>query len=346
MNGARQTTPASVLLVGAGRRIRNNFLPALAQISDHLAVDALWARNAEQAAAAAQPWGVTVAPNLEVASATADVVMVSVTTSAVPEILQRLVPFAERLTLVLDTPVFGSVRDLRALPGLSRFRRVVVAEDYAQFPQWQLARQVVASGVIGEVVDVELRHSGYRYHGLALARSFYGYPFARAAFRRGGELRFHFGSGRGGRIVLPYDQARGTTVIRGSGGALVHGEVADRDTGAGPVIALRIDEHADPPAVVAGEQRLELPRLPALLGAPVPDRTMFNALKTYGLMAALAPVWTAEPPAYDYRQALYDHLTTATLQISPILMDPFAPFRWNYVHAVDRVLAATPARTA
>lgn len=344
------TAPRAVLLVGAGRRIRNNFLPALAQLTDQLSVRGLWARNPEAAATAAEPWGVPVAPNLEAAAAGAEVVMLSITTAAVPEILERLMPAAERLTLVLDTPVFGAARHLRALPSLGRFERVVVAEDYAQFPQWQLARRLVADGVIGEVVDVELQHSGYRYHGLALVRSLYGYPYALAATRRGTELRFYFGRGRRARIVLPYDQARGATVIRGSAGTLVHGPPSEGtpselvpDAGA---IAIRLDRTGDPPAFVAGDHRLALPALPTLLGAPVPDGSVFNALKTIGLMTALSAVYAADPPAYDHRQALYDHLTSAGLQLAPVLMDPFAPFHRNYVHALDRVLATTPARAA
>ena len=333
---ARPTT----VVVGAGRRMRNNFLPAFSLLSERLGEVGVWSRDPRHAAEAAAPWGLEVINDLDAALATADVVVVSVTTSAVPQILARLAHHAPRLSLVLDTPVFGSIKHLGSLPRLRRFRRVVVAEDYAQFPQWQLARTVVRSGAIGAVRHVELRHSGFRYHGLALARSLYDYPFARGARAGRDGITFRFGRGRGARIVEPYDQRRGSTLIWGSAGVITHGGPVEESDLA--QLDLRFDEAGDPPRFRLGDHYLELPAVPALLAAPTPDPSVFNALKTCGLLRVLEGLWARTEPAYDYRQALYDHLTTAWLRHAPGVVDPLAPFCRNYVTVIEGLLSARP----
>ncbi len=65
--------------------------------------------------------GARVITDLEAELGGADTVCVSVATLAVPEVLGRLAPAARRLSLVLDTPVFGRPTHLRSLPLLHGF---------------------------------------------------------------------------------------------------------------------------------------------------------------------------------------------------------------------------------
>ena len=44
------------------------------------------------------------------------------------------------------------------------------------YPHFELMREVAAGGAIGPVHDVEMHRNGYRYHGLATIRSFFGFP--------------------------------------------------------------------------------------------------------------------------------------------------------------------------
>jgi hypothetical protein len=91
-------------------------------------------------------------------------------------------------------------------------------------------------------------------------------------------------------------------------------------------------------AVAIGDWELPVPDLPALLDAPVPDRSTFNALKTCGLISILSSVWEARTTPYDYRQALYDHLLTGWLRLVPGAIDPLAFLDCNFVSPLDRAM--------
>jgi hypothetical protein len=334
-----------VLLVGSGRRVRNNWLPALALLDDRTELLGLWSRTPAHAEAAAAPWSTPTVPHIKSVLADADTVMVSVATHAVGPILEQLRPEAGRLRLVLDTPVFGDPRHLSDLRLLRQFKQVLVAEDYAQYPQWVLLRRAVAAGLIGRAEHVQLDHSGFRYHGLALIRSVFGYPFAqRLRRRRGGGttlLDFAFGGGRTGTITEPYDRQRGSTVVTGTEGVIASGRgrlpesVAGR-AGRGPVHVIEpVGRDTAPDGFALGPHRVDLPDLPALLDADVPDRSLFNALKTCGLVRVLDGLWSEGPPLYGYRDALYDHLATAWLRAAPGAIDPVAAARRNFVGLIE-----------
>lgn len=337
------------LVIGSGRRIRNNFLPALHQLDDRIDVVGLWSRTTEHAHEAAGPWGVPVVDRIADVLGDVDTVIVSVSTSAVPSVLACLTAAAPRLALVVDTPVVGSARDLRELATLARFGRVLVAEDYMAYPQWDVMRACVSAGGIGPVTSVELRHSGYRYHGLALIRSLLGFPLARSVRRRdtpdGPAWTYRFGRGRWGRIVEPYDQSRGTTTVVGRRGIIT--DDARLVAGQLPVMRLQLDDGIDgaSPGFTLGALRHELPHLRALLAADVADTSVFNALKTCGLMTVLSSLAQPEGP-YDHRQALYDHLTTAASRHAPLLVDPLAVLGANYVGVLDRLVRRRAAAAA
>ncbi|WP_256787862.1 Gfo/Idh/MocA family oxidoreductase [Frankia sp. AvcI1] len=340
-----------VLIIGSGRRIRKNFLPAFAQRRDQFELVGLWSRTREHAERAAAPWGVPVVGSPAEVLDAVDTVVVSVSTTAVRAVLRDLAERAPQLSVVLDTPVFGQAAHLPAMATLRSFARVVVAEDYMNYPQWTLARRAVADGLIGEVRSVELAHSGYRYHGLALIRSLADFDHVTVATRRraGADVRFDFRLRRGlrGRITEPYDQARGTTTITGEKGVITDSArvgAVGAGAGHGPVHVLRPRGDARPDGYLLdgpdllGGLELDLPALPALLDAEVPDRSLFNALKTCGLLEVLAAV-TGEAfhSRYTYREALYDHLTTAVLRTSPLVVDPVAGAGGNIVGGLDGV---------
>jgi Oxidoreductase family, NAD-binding Rossmann fold len=347
-----RASPQRVLVVGSGRRIQNNFLPALSRMPDRAQATALWSRTAGHAEAVGATWSVPVARSIGACLADVDTVIISVSTKAVHTVLEHLSPRADALNLVIDTPVFGSARHLPAMRLLRRFAKVIVAEDYAHFPQWALARRAVAAGLIGQVRSIELRHSGFRYHGLALIRSFLGWPFAhrmkKVSSNGAATMEFYFDHGCVGRIVEPYDQDRGVTVISGTSGTITfrssgYGQPSARDEQDHIIEPLGPD--GMPEGFVLGDHFEPLPELVPLLSLPTPDRSVFNALQTCGLLTVLTELGNPAPPTYDYRQALYDHLTTAWLRNAPGALDPAAALHVNFVNALDRAMALLPVTT-
>jgi predicted dehydrogenase len=175
--------PLRVLIVGAGRRVRNNFLPALACLGSQFRVEALVSPTPVRRAALAAQWGVASWDSIaDIELAGIDVVAISVPTSENAGVLRALLPHADRLRLVIDTPIAWTPREYAACaPLLDRFPRLTVAEDYMNFPSFALAREATGRGLIGEVKWLTLNNIGYFYHGLALIRSFAGFAKVRSS---------------------------------------------------------------------------------------------------------------------------------------------------------------------
>ena len=93
------------------------------------------------------------------------------TTKNVPGVLRKLKRAAENLILVIDTPLLAGFQHLGHLRSLKRFRNVIVTEDYMNFPQFKLIRQIIDEAEVGDINRIILEHTGYRYHGLAPIRS-------------------------------------------------------------------------------------------------------------------------------------------------------------------------------
>lgn len=315
----------NAIVLGSGRRIRNNFLPALHVLD--VPVAALWSRNPSNAADAAQRWDVPVAEHFgQVPFDRADTVCLSVATAAVPSMLTRLQPHASRLRLVVDTPVFGRLADFRKTQLLRSFADVRVAEDYMNYPHFELMRRVAREGVIGKIESVTMDRNGYRYHGLATIRSFFGFPAVRAMrSRRSGEdavsISFKLQRGRG-KLHEPYEGQKGSITVAGSIGVLTDSTEEVRGTNVQRVEPIGGDVLTG--FTLAG-RTIEPPALPRLQRLGVDDDRVFNHLKTCGLIEILRSFDESNiNAAYSYREALNDHALTALARKLPVYVDPLA----------------------
>jgi len=302
-----------VAVIGSGNRVRSNFMPALHALDDHVEVTGLWSRTAANAEAVASHWRVPACDSLaDLVATRPHVIAVSVSTTAVPELLRTLARRAPDAALVLDTPVLGRGLDLPAARYLSRFRRVLIAEDYMNYPQFELMRTVAATGVIGPVRAVAMRGNGYRYHGLATIRSFFGFPITgrvrRVPAASGSvSLSFRFGAARGGRIDEPYIAGRGHTTVTGT-----HGTITDDAARADALVVEPTYADGEVAGFRLADRELPLPQLAMLRRISPPDSTLFNDLKTCGLIRVFESLWSDNVNSdYTYRQGLYDHLVTA-----------------------------------
>jgi hypothetical protein len=225
-----------VLLVGAGRRVQNNFLPVLACLSDAFEVRGLHSRTPATLARVADHWHVPAIASLAKSDlAQFDVVVVSVPTSQNGNVLKQLEANAANLDLVIDTPIAWTMREhAETAPLLEKFRSVTVAEDYMNFPRFSLIRQVVSSGIIGELRSVTLYNIGFLYHGLALIRSFVGFDPLLAAWSKplsghASVVGYDFVGGFSAAVVGPYRRhTSGGIFIEGSK-AIITEHPIDRD---------------------------------------------------------------------------------------------------------------------
>ena len=191
---------AGIVIIGAGKRVATDVVPALESLPKEFAIQGLYARHAgalfgSRAQYAVSPLSALTADML----AKARFLYIAVPPQALLSLVRGL-PAAPDLELIIDTPVSASAALYRAL---TRYRRVHVAEDSVFLPWLSL---------VSKAARIECEHSVYRYHGIALLKALAG--TIRFAVRWGNSLWLWAGSTRV-RISEPRDYARGTLRIDG-----------------------------------------------------------------------------------------------------------------------------------
>ncbi|MBK7874328.1 MAG: hypothetical protein IPJ77_00985 [Planctomycetes bacterium] len=219
-----------VWIVGAGKRVRETALPALASLAGEFEVGAVLARSERELQAAGRAWPVRTLKSLSGSElGDDDVLYVAVGKDAVPFVLIDLMRFDRgRLELLIDTPVLR-FKHLRHTPLLAPWKRAGVAEDVAFLPWYETVR--AAAGPVERVV---FDRSAYAYHGCAAAKALVGAERIASARRKkiagGAERTYAFDGGRRAIVLEPRDYAQGRVVVHGA-----RASVSDRwEPGDGP----------------------------------------------------------------------------------------------------------------
>src|SRR5580704_18021009 len=168
-------------MIGAGARAQNCFLPVLRHLKNDLEIAGVWSRHFANAQRVAAAWDVPAVEKVaDIELDRIDLVIISVALAGNPIILEQLLAHASWLILVVDTPVF-TIRQVKHFGLLARFKRVFVGEDYMNYPEYEIARDLIAQGLLGDVRAVWLMNNGFRYHALAAIRSFFDFARVRQA---------------------------------------------------------------------------------------------------------------------------------------------------------------------
>lgn len=334
--------PLRVLIVGAGRRVQSNFLPALACLPAHFTVQAIVAPTSERRDPLATQWKVAgLAAIGDVDLATIDVVAISVPTSQNASVLQALLPHAHRLRLVIDTPIAWNRREYTQCAAfLGRFKQVTVAEDYMNFPSFALARQAVASGLIGEPQWLTLNNIGFFYHGLALIRSFADFEKVRSSKRVAiGDQVFTVVYTVGGlkaSVIGPYrGHSAGGLVVKGSAGTITQfpKDIGSSGMLVGPQFLLAPIFEKDVVsgyAIEAGERSMSLaiPEFGMMSAMDLPDKSALNLERGCGLISVFRSL--IEPDGLNSRytvdDAFYDRFVSWLATRGRLPVDPFRHF--------------------
>lgn len=219
-----QPQPKRVFIIGSGNRIQHNFLPSLMCLPQHFLVIGIHSRTKAHYEAVAKKFNIPPIENLSGdIYAQSDVVVISAPPHVWSTLLLKMRGNEHHITLVIDTPLRLSRNDLFST--LNKFQNVVVTEDYMSFPQFELAREFTESGVLGQIQSIRLLHNGYRYHGTALIRSFFGFALLRRVSSQclsPGEvnMELRFQNGATGEIIEPYDGDKGHIEVAGTRGKL------------------------------------------------------------------------------------------------------------------------------
>ena len=307
--------PQRVLLIGAGRRIQNNFLPVLS-LHESFEVAGVHARRPGPLALVCDRWGVQAIEKLEsVDFADIDIVAMSVPTSENAAVLSALARLAPEATVVIDTPIAWNLSELRRTRSLTRqFKRVVVTEDYMNFPTFDLMRRAIAGGLVGKLQSATLNNIGYLYHGLALVRSFVGLSRVTSARLVASEgdsktVQYGFPGGFQATIVGPYRGMDGTIVLEGSSGILSDARSSPCASKAFYRLALERDPdgHIARIAIVdavGGQETpysVSLPLVSRMAALDFPDKSDLNLLRGCGLGAVFSSILVPDGTQRDLR---------------------------------------------
>ncbi|MGB0411023.1 MAG: Gfo/Idh/MocA family oxidoreductase [Pikeienuella sp.] len=314
-----------ILLVGSGRRVQNNYLPALTCLRDEFEIVGIHSRTEARLRPVADHWGVPAVLSLEdVDFSKVDVVSVSVPTAQNANVLKQLAGHEQNLHLVIDTPIVQTQAQYQQIaPLLALFKSVTVTEDYMNFPSFDLVRKAVRDGVIGEVRGLVLNHIGFRYHGLALIRSFVDFePVKASRVHKLGNgphsvVSYFFASNLRASVVGPYRKhlpGSGGLVVEGTNGGISEFEADGKLRTLGkPTLVLRpITEGGNMIGYeIAGRNALyrqEFADVIAMREMDFPDKSDMNLLRGQGLaevFRSVASHWNINQ-AYGYKNAFYD----------------------------------------
>lgn len=207
----------NVVIIGAGKRVQEAVLPALAKLEDRFAIRAIYNRSGRPLA----EHHTEKIERLEIEEG--DLVYLAVGKDQVPRALGLLAPF-NAVDLLIETPVL-LFKHFAHSDKLKSFRNVWVAEDCACLPCFDAIREASESGTLGALERIVFHHSAYKYHGLATAKVWLGGPRITGAKRKktaSGAVRrtIRFAGGKSACIDEPRDYATGNLRIEGSEGTL------------------------------------------------------------------------------------------------------------------------------
>jgi hypothetical protein len=311
-----------VLIVGAGRRVQNNFLPAFACLTDLFEVCGIHSRTLSRLTEVAGRWGVPAVGDLSSFDlAGVDLVAISVPTSQNDVVLRKLLPRSKNLRIIIDTPISWTPAErVRTEAVLENFPFVTVAEDYMNFPNFSLLRDVVVQGIIGRPSSLALFNIGYLYHGLALIRSFVGFaPVVRKWHRPlgsyGSVVGYEFDDGFVATVIGPYRRDSGSgLVLEGTRGLITESpsdlQFASSQRSVHALVPVRSDGRLLGYRITGDGPHLsvDLPDFGAMREMDFQDKSDLNLLRGCGLITVIKSIFHDQNinGQYGYKNALYD----------------------------------------
>lgn len=187
----------SIIVIGAGKRVREDVVPALESLGEIFEIHGIYAQHAGEVVGSRGRYEVKKLDALDARHIR--FAYVAVPRESVLGVLRQLPAHME---IIVDTPVpYGR----EAQKEFARFKRVHVAEDSVCMPWLKEYEGRSIKTILAE-------HALYRYHGIALVKKLCG--SIHFAFRLGNMIYLRAGR-TWVRIVEPRDYARGKLYING-----------------------------------------------------------------------------------------------------------------------------------
>lgn len=300
------------ILVGAGRRVRDNILPALIHGREFFDVTGVYARSERVMTVCGTEFAVeNFETDLSARIAECDVIIVCVTVKQVPAVLKRLLENGgSDKTIFIDTPVFAG-RNVKKAKLLGSFSRVYVLEDWIGLAHFRIVKDIIQNGHIGAVKEIIFQHGGYRNHALAAVRNWTTAASVRRIRRRKlfagfWEFRITDAAGVKTRMLEPRNYRDGTFLIIGDKGSIANYEL-DSENHHFIDTQLRDGVLTAECAMPDRRRKTSIPFHEALIESLVEDGNLMNLLKTQSVLDMLrAPDMEGSALTYTASEAVYD----------------------------------------
>jgi hypothetical protein len=215
---------------------------------------------------------------------------------------------------------------------LKDFKKVLVAEDYMNFPEFEMAREFAEQGRLGAIEAIFLMNTGYRYHALAAIRSFLNFPGivrvqAIAAANGNFFIGFRFDGGGRGYVTEPNRRFDGGWAVVGKTGILASDESclqAGSSTLDQFVISPRWKSETDFDGFeingTGTHQFKAVPRYNELVGLGYQNRTRLNVMRNCGLIRILESLNEDNINSrYSGYEGVYDSIASTVARRAPQL---------------------------
>jgi len=165
----------NVAMVGAGRRARNIYLPVLLALPN-AHISSICSRNPHTTKEFASHYKIASSTLDKVlADPNVDCIIACVDWAENAKVYQQLA--TSNKPCLLETPLGHDKESIDACYNALKKRQVYIdiAEQYHLKPMESLKRQLLASGLLGELVEVYSNGAAHEYHGASLIRSYIGF---------------------------------------------------------------------------------------------------------------------------------------------------------------------------
>lgn len=305
-----------VLVIGAGKRVKEGIIPALFCLQDEFEIEAVYTRSIKTLSLFNDSWKKKTINDLaEIDFKKISYIFVAVTISEVPNVLKKLANYqTSHITIFLDTPVLPHTK-LGASKYFKNFKNVLVPEDSIALPSFKLAKKIIDEGKIGKLKRIYIFHEGYRYHALAalkfLTSSSHVKKITNKVWSKKAdcvEWDFYFKNVRA-TMLDPRDYNTGRFLIAGEKGL-----IADYNlTGENTYKIEYVVEDGSYRGLKLNGQKVEADRLDKLYTKYISDdlykKSPMNSMKIRGIMEILSGVDKGDKKYfYSAKTGIYDIL--------------------------------------
>lgn len=215
----------NVLVIGAGHRVKEAILPVLHNRNNDFVLLGIFSRTAKVIEITGSSYSAKKMQELNQSIIDqAQLIYVAVDIYATPNVVSKLLEYdVQEKYLLLDTPGF-QVQDIRCLDWLKRFNHVWVAEDMITLPWLDTVQKAQDYYKLGEIKEIILDQSGWKYHGIALCKRLLpSYKLLESKLTRSSRcedsktelevLSLSFESDKKAKVIIPRDYSKGEITI-------------------------------------------------------------------------------------------------------------------------------------